>query len=310
MSSAAAEVRYDAVAVAQDARALGDALAVRALAPLELGAVDRPRVAGPAHVHHHQVVAAQDGPEHVDVVAGAADRAVSRPALDGEDRAPGRGVGVAAPADRVADRDRAERRVGALVGHPQRAAAQALRPDVLRALGELRAGRGRVRRRPGVGAREHQAGQRHGARGDRAAQAPPAIGRQPRSRLNACPFRSPPLKPTYPVAEVALALGSAAVPTRSHSRRQRISASEARRLALGSQGFADPRPAAHADGLGPAAGPEAGRTAADRLGQRARAGPLPAGVQPPRPVPHRRRSTGSHTARRGGCSSTGATRRR
>ena len=63
-----------------------------------------------------------------------------------------------------------ERRVGALERHPQRAAAQALRPDVLRALGELRAGRGRVRRRPGVGAREHQAGQRHGARGDRAAQ--------------------------------------------------------------------------------------------------------------------------------------------
>ena len=93
------------------------------------------------------------------------------------------------------------------------------------------------------------------------------------------------------------------------SRRVAISASEARRLALGAQGLRRPAARRRARRLGAAAGAQARRAAADRLGQRARARPLPARVQPPRPLRHGR-STGSPGARRGGCSSTGATRPR
>src|SRR5512143_4025935 len=51
-----------------------------------------------------------------------------------------------------------------------------------------------------------------------------------------------------------------------------ITVAQVRRIALAAQGFTDPRP---------------DRPAADRLGQRAAAGPLPARVQPPRGVPDR-----------------------
>ena len=161
------------VVIAEDPGALGDPLAVGAVALLELRAVDRPRVPGAAHVDQHQVAPVEHGPEHVDVVARAGDRAVAGAALDREDRRAGRPPLVAATADGVADPRGPERRVGALVRHLDRPAAQALGPRVLGARPELRP-------RPWAAPRTPPGGRRRAP-----ARAPPAVPRQRQGRAAA-----------------------------------------------------------------------------------------------------------------------------
>ncbi len=88
-----------------------------------------------------------------------------------------------------------------------------------------------------------------------------------------------------------------------------VSPALARRIALAAQGFGRPLPevAGHPPGR---RGGRPSRAAADRLGQRVRAQPLPAGVQPRRRLRQGRCSTGSRWAVAAACSSTGRTRRR
>ena len=177
------------VVIAEDPGALGDPLAVGAVAPLELRAVDRPRVPGAAHVDQHQVAPVEHGPEHVDVVARAGDRAVAGAALDREDRRAGRPRPGRPTADGVADPRRPERRVGALVRHLDRPAAQALWARVLRARAELGPGLGRRRGHRRAGVAERQRERRQQCRGNDKAEPPPAGRRQSRSRFIACPSR-------------------------------------------------------------------------------------------------------------------------
>ena len=73
---------------------------------LERRAVDQLRLAGAPLVDEQERGRAARGPEHREVVAGRADRRVARPALDGEQRVPGRAAGRRVAAERDAHRAR------------------------------------------------------------------------------------------------------------------------------------------------------------------------------------------------------------
>ena len=114
-------------ALAELLRARRHADVVGGAAALHVRAVDRLRATGAAGVDEDQLAVVEQVAERVDVAAGAADRAVPRPTLDGDDRSLRGRAAVGARAHRERDRDLPERRVGALERELDLAAEQALR---------------------------------------------------------------------------------------------------------------------------------------------------------------------------------------
>ncbi len=89
--------------VAEAAGTLGDRDPLRSGAALDVGAADRPRAAGAAHVDEDELAMLQQVPEQADVGVAAATARVPGPALDGEDRAPRRRLAIVALAHGEAD---------------------------------------------------------------------------------------------------------------------------------------------------------------------------------------------------------------
>jgi hypothetical protein len=124
-------------ALAEAPRALRERDPLRRPAALQVGAVERLREAGPAHVDQHQVVGLEQVAEDLREGVGGPGARVSGATLDGEDRAP-RSIAAVGRPHGEGDRGLAQLRLAALERDLDRAAAKAqlvegplARPEIL-----------------------------------------------------------------------------------------------------------------------------------------------------------------------------------
>ena len=104
--------------------ALAEADRVGGAADLHVATVDRLRVAGPTGIDEQHLAVLEQAGERRRVVLGTADRAIARAAFDRDQHATGRRLAIVTRPDREADRDLAERRIGALVREVDRPATE------------------------------------------------------------------------------------------------------------------------------------------------------------------------------------------